>query len=724
MKNPKVTVIMSVYNGEKYLREAVDSVLRQTFKDFEFLIINDGSTDRTAEILQSYQDPRIKIINNEKNIGLTKSLNNGLKLAKGEYIARMDADDISMSDRLEKQIAIIEKHDNLGMVACWIKIISGNNNYVRDWQADREKNSPEEIYYTLFFENCIAHSSVLFNKELVFKIGGYDESFQKSQDYELWSRLSKITKITKIKDVLVLRREHSVNTSFDLINRHRLNEERLFLKNINTFLSDKINSYTLLSIKYNNSTWRIGENNIFNMLNTLNKINREIIKNAPSFLERRKLKECGKDKRNKIIKNAFPSVLEILKFVMRHVLLTPRYFLEYIGFFFTFKRKCSRLKVSEGKKNILCIVFSMVVGGAEKVILNIAKGTDREKFSFHTVTSIPINNVWHDKFCPYFQNIVIPTKRVASEYISNKYFYQIIKRLNIDTVLISNSLIGYKYLPQLKSEFKHIKTIDVLHAEESSGARPELEWTIPYLDRRICISESLREYMIEAYRISRIEESYIERLRVIHNGIDLREYSPNVQMKGRFKSRFGIPEDVRIISFVGRFSYEKNPLLFVDIARRIIERSPSYKLKFIMAGDGPQSDEVKNTINKYRIKDYFILTGMIDNVVELLANTYILLIVSKSEGIPFVILEAMAMKVPVISTNVGAVHEVIKDSINGYLINLEDNVVEQFICKILGLISGRLNHSELSEKARETIVSEYSLETMGVKYQNIFDGYQ
>jgi len=90
MLNPKVTVLMSIYNGEKYLKEAVDSILNQTFKDFEFLIIDDGSTDRSLEILESYNDPRIIIVQNKKNIGLTRSLNKGLKLAKGKYIARQD----------------------------------------------------------------------------------------------------------------------------------------------------------------------------------------------------------------------------------------------------------------------------------------------------------------------------------------------------------------------------------------------------------------------------------------------------------------------------------------------------------------------------------------------------------------------------------------------------------------------------------------------------------
>ena len=116
MKNdPKISVVMAVYNGEKYLREAIDSILNQTFKDFEFIIVNDGSTDRTREILESFIDPRIVLIHQE-HMGLTKSLNRGIALAKGKYIARQDADDISMAERLEKQFNFLESHENVALL--------------------------------------------------------------------------------------------------------------------------------------------------------------------------------------------------------------------------------------------------------------------------------------------------------------------------------------------------------------------------------------------------------------------------------------------------------------------------------------------------------------------------------------------------------------------------------------------------------------------------------
>ena len=121
---PKITVLMPVYNGEKYLRESVDSILNQTFTDFELLIINDGSTDSSMEILNSYSDSRIRIVTNEVNLRLIKTLNKGIDLATGEYIARMDCDDIADPKRLEIQLQYMEKHPDVAVCGTGVKAVS------------------------------------------------------------------------------------------------------------------------------------------------------------------------------------------------------------------------------------------------------------------------------------------------------------------------------------------------------------------------------------------------------------------------------------------------------------------------------------------------------------------------------------------------------------------------------------------------------------------------
>ncbi len=181
---PKVSVIMPVYNGEQYLREAIDSILAQTFTDFEFLIINDCSCDSTKEIIQSYPDSRIVYLENESNLGVAKSLNRGLALAKGDYIARMDADDISLPKRLEKQVAYMEKHPEIDVLATQVQNFGEKNSHVPTGL------SHHTLKVTLLFNTCLCHPTVMFRNS-AFTEGElyYNEQFSKLEDYALWAKL-------------------------------------------------------------------------------------------------------------------------------------------------------------------------------------------------------------------------------------------------------------------------------------------------------------------------------------------------------------------------------------------------------------------------------------------------------------------------------------------------------------------------------------------------------
>jgi len=219
MKNPKVTVLMSVYNGEKYLNEAIDSILGQNFKDFEFLIVNDGSTDMTAEILKSYNDPRIRIINNKKNIGLTKSLNKELKLARGEYIARQDADDISMPERLEKEVKFLETHQDYAVVGTFAKIINKNSEVLFSLERPTEDLQIKQFFKK---DNCIVHGSSMIRKACLSDIGFYNELMIRSQDYELWLRLSKKYRFANIAKYLYMWRKHDENIEEKFIGEQKI----------------------------------------------------------------------------------------------------------------------------------------------------------------------------------------------------------------------------------------------------------------------------------------------------------------------------------------------------------------------------------------------------------------------------------------------------------------------------------------------------------------------
>jgi glycosyltransferase involved in cell wall biosynthesis len=183
MTNPTISVLMSVHNGENYLEEAIESILNQTYPDFELIIINDFSTDSSFEIIKKFADKRIVLIENDHNIGLTKSLNKGLKIAKGEYIARMDADDISEINRFEKQIDVLQKNPDYTVVGSNIFLIDDTGLII---EQIKYPETTEENLGNIFFDNTIVHSSAMFRKDFVMSLGGYNEEYSKSQDYDLW----------------------------------------------------------------------------------------------------------------------------------------------------------------------------------------------------------------------------------------------------------------------------------------------------------------------------------------------------------------------------------------------------------------------------------------------------------------------------------------------------------------------------------------------------------
>jgi glycosyltransferase involved in cell wall biosynthesis len=185
----KVTVIMSVYNGEGHVGEAVDSIIGQTFTGWEFLIVDDASTDGTAAILRDYasRDGRIKILTNAKNVGLTKSLNIAISNARAELLARQDADDISAPGRLEQQLNYMEQHTKVAVVGCLGELYSANGIVKRG--SDR-KFSRAGIKRYLANNNVFIHGSVMMRKSCLAKVGFYREFFRYSQDYDLWLRLS------------------------------------------------------------------------------------------------------------------------------------------------------------------------------------------------------------------------------------------------------------------------------------------------------------------------------------------------------------------------------------------------------------------------------------------------------------------------------------------------------------------------------------------------------
>jgi glycosyltransferase involved in cell wall biosynthesis len=199
-EGPRVTVLLPVYNGARHLRASIDSVLQQTFADLELLVVDDASTDETPSILADYADVRLRVLRNERNLGLTPTLNRGLREIGSEYVARQDADDLSDPARLAVQISHLDAHPAVALLGCAYRRIDDSGRPAGTRPVPTDALS---IRWRLLFLSAFAHSSVVMRTAVLTQAGAYDESFHYAQDYELWSRIARTHAVAAVGEPLI-----------------------------------------------------------------------------------------------------------------------------------------------------------------------------------------------------------------------------------------------------------------------------------------------------------------------------------------------------------------------------------------------------------------------------------------------------------------------------------------------------------------------------------------
>ena len=235
MRNPEVTVFMPVYNGQQYIGESIESVLNQTFTDFELLIIDDISTDESVKTVESFNDTRIRLVKNNKHLGLAKIRQKGVDLAKGKYIAFLDYDDIAVPQRLKDQVSFLERNKNICVVGSWIEVIDAEGK--KTGQVWRHAGSSELINTILLFRNCITQSSVLLRKDCL-TLEYFRSDYWPAPDYDLWVRLSKKCKIANIPSVLTYYRKHTENMSNKVIDEIDRCTRKIMINNLSELKMD------------------------------------------------------------------------------------------------------------------------------------------------------------------------------------------------------------------------------------------------------------------------------------------------------------------------------------------------------------------------------------------------------------------------------------------------------------------------------------------------------
>lgn len=233
-KIPAVSVIMPVFNSEKFLSVAIESILNQTFSDFEFIIIDDGSTDQSLKEIKRYgvKDKRIRIINNASNLGICACLNRGLSLARGKYIVRMDSDDWSYPDRIKKQLFFMESHPNVVICGGTIRVCDAKLKVIN---PRRYPASDREIRKKIFRINPFAHPAVMYKKETAIKAGGYNEKLATVEDYDLYFRLGNLGQFANLTSAVLKLRIRYDSISYSNVGRQTLLHMYVRLKGVTEY---------------------------------------------------------------------------------------------------------------------------------------------------------------------------------------------------------------------------------------------------------------------------------------------------------------------------------------------------------------------------------------------------------------------------------------------------------------------------------------------------------
>ncbi|MGH7156947.1 MAG: glycosyltransferase [Candidatus Saccharimonadales bacterium] len=682
---PRVSVLMPVYNAEKYIAQAIESILGQSFDDFEFIIVNDGSTDKSLGLISKYakRDPRIRIVSQE-NSGVGASLIEAVALANGEYIARMDADDVSLPNRLARECQYLDSHPKCAVVASVVQPIGANGEFLEFWPPDKETVSYKDIRDRLPIENCLAHPSVMVRSQVLKKFN-YIESQVPSEDYDLWLRLIAADyQIHKIDEPLFLYRMHSnsitqsYNQQFS-VNRKMLRVKYKFLLGQlkrrrfgyverKVFISATRLFLYLLFRKSENILWKIFVAPFKPTMHSFDKLLR-----------------------------VFRRPAHIIRLAANRLSLLWRLRTQYDN---------------PTKFAILFIVPWFGIGGAEKILLDIITGLNERGYQIYCVATVDSRNEWKDLYAHHCI-AAIDLDAIAMDGNKAWFLKKFVLSKNISTVITTNNYPGYDAARLIKKARPDVKILDILHGQ--GGKKEGGGWpffSTPYdkcLDKRVVVSEYLRDYLVRQHKIN------VEKIKVIHNGVaPFQGPIPDAGLAMK------TAEGKFIVLWAGRFSYEKHPELALKTAR--IVRGVTEGVHFVLVGDGEMRTELGEMVDRLNLQDAVTLAEEPYNDPRTyMSYADVLLMSSEMEGLPVVILEAFATKLPVIAPRVGGIPEIVKDLGSGYLINLSAAFPEKAAEKILRLSKNKGLASRLGKAGYATVQSEYSLDRMIYEYEKVLN---
>jgi glycosyltransferase involved in cell wall biosynthesis len=503
---PHISVIMPVYNGAAFLKEAIESILKQTFSDLELIIINDASTDGSEEIILSYKDDRIRYFKNQNNLGLIATLNLGISESRGTYIARMDQDDISLPDRFQKQVDHLSENKNVALVATKISMTNEKSEDKGAWNDDFNTTTSAEIKAYMPKLNCIAHPSIMARAEVMKKFG-YSRSLEHSEDWGLWlTLLSEGYTISKIDEVLLKYRVHDTGTT---VNQNKISVGKKIIRFKRKYIFGKL-------IRFNFK---------------------------------------GTDKRVlwylciDVIKYYFPSLYAfVIKYIQTDLAELRRQKKE-------FKTFC--LNLPTDTRSLFFFPFYHL-GGAENVHLSIVKALA------HTNPVVFFTNYsGSDTLLKEFKTVA-KTANIDQLYIwprTRKRAFEMIRNAcekHPDLKLFSsNSRFFYEFLP-----FKpdSTKAFDLIHAFSHAHEPSAEQWSLPVVQKinaRVIINKQTGKDLEKQYKANNVSPELLKHIVYIPNFVEKAE-KPVKEWNGPIK-----------LLYVGRGTSEKRVHLLAWIAKEL-----------------------------------------------------------------------------------------------------------------------------------------------------------
>jgi glycosyltransferase involved in cell wall biosynthesis len=509
-KSPLITVLLPVHNAASYLAASIESILNQTFRDFELIIINDGSTDNSANIISSFSDPRMVLVNNGKNLGLIASLNKGITLAKGKYIARMDADDISLPERFQKQVAKMESDPGIAALASFVDFINEDGEITGVWNTDREAVSEKEIRSLMQKTNCIAHPSVMMHTATAKKFL-YRQKQKGAEDWDLWMRiLADGKRIEKLPEVLLHYRIHPASVTAG--DKAAIPLERRLMKVKTRFIFGQI-----AKLKINGFYFGV-------KISAAKNLARHLVSNV--------FPRWGRDVKRYLTSPPWKVIAEEKAFRKALEAYPGRHF-----FVFPY----------------------MHVGGAEKVHADIVAAisdqgplvifsnfSDNKKFLRLFTANATVLDVAH------FMNYPL-TRKKAKRLLAEK-----INSIDNSVFFGSNAGLFYEVIPQLKKE---TRIVDLIHAfKYQPGANIEhakLLALASRISKRVFVSGAAKDEFEKFSFHHNIPKRLRERLIKITNGITV--IPENIKPAGK---------NLQVL-FVGRNSPEKRLEIYMELAGKL-----------------------------------------------------------------------------------------------------------------------------------------------------------